>query len=125
MLGTAPFVSIDRGVALPTDGKVYVNRLKEVDKYELRSTAEYFENFKYCVSLATERLTGAEKTIASIPLKERASCRRKMITESIGKKEWEEVKIIFLKKLGNIGKKTLEGGDPLSLLSSNFRILMQ
>lgn len=113
---------IDRGVVVNRDRKANVRRLKDIDRHELKVTASYFENFKYCVALEPEEFKKIESCLLEINNMERAEKRRELITESIDKRHREKVKEIFMKRLGKLNMLKAKLMGDISVISKSFRL---
>lgn len=115
---------IDKGVSVDKNQKVFIHRLKDLDRYELRTTASYFENFRYCVELKVEEIERINSLAFEVNAMERAAKKRELFTEAINKKNKEKAEAVFMKKLSKMGTKFPKADDGyLSAISKSFQFL--
>ncbi|MEW6410047.1 MAG: YkgJ family cysteine cluster protein [Nitrospirota bacterium] len=93
---------IDEGILMDKRRETYIHELKEIDRRELKATASYFENFKYCVELRPEEFKRISSLLSEIDDMEKAEKKRELCTETISKDTRDKVFSIFMEKLSRL-----------------------
>ena len=107
---------IDEGIKPAMVKKPYIHRLKDIDNRELKITASYFENFKYCVEMTEEEFKEIGNSLTNVDYMEKAAKERDICTEIINKKDKGRAESVFMKKLSKIKGKN-QGTDDNYILS--------
>lgn len=114
---------IDRGIVPNKYRRAYIHRLRDIDRHELKATASYFENFKYCVELKAKEFERISNLLSGVDRMERDVKKREVFTEAIDKGDRERVETIFIKKIGKLRTRFSEWNDGLSAFSKAFSFI--
>ncbi len=113
---------IDKGFDPSMYRKVYIRRLKDIDRHELRATASCFDNFKYCAEIKTEQVKDINSLLSQVHNMEKTATKRELYYEMIDRRHRERVESVFMKKMEKLDMKLLEEDiSYLTVISKSFR----